>query len=170
MTETNENGGEVIQMRDTPVAAMNSLTLLEFSNARWRLNVQPGVTHQDLVDPAFYSVVSGKLRPFDIVECVSDTFWAEILIRSAERGAPVQAVGLRYVDLPELVRGQHGDVPPNHDVRYDPTDGTYQGIRLSDNVPLTPKLHDRTLELRELQDHATLREPTVRRWHDPFPR
>jgi hypothetical protein len=164
-----EKTGSVVeaQKREPLVAPMNTLTLLEFNNARWRLNVQAGTTPDDLISPELYSVVSGKLRAFDIIECVSPDFWAEVLVRSSQRGSPVQVVGLRFVNLPKLVEGQADDCPPNHDVRYDPTDGTYQGVRISDGATLTPKLNDRTLALREMQDHATLRESVARRWHEP---
>jgi hypothetical protein len=105
-----------------------------------------------------HSVFADKLRAFDIIEAVCGDHWLEILVLDTEKGYPLTTKILRTEKLPTICKEMRGyGLPPGHDIIYSPESHTYQAIRLSDGVPLTPALPTREAARRELVDHATLR-------------
>lgn len=144
------------------VAQGDSLTLLEFSNARWRHNAAPGVTRKDLVHPAyFFAAGDRKLKAFDVIECVAadGKWWAEVLVASAQQAMPPALVELRYVDLSGvMVTNGYDGLPLGYEIRFSPQGNTHAAYRTSDGARMTPELPSREDARRELMNHATLRQ------------
>lgn len=59
----------------------------QFVRNLWVVTVEQGTTREDLLDPAFWSLVSTQFRPYDRIEarCDTGTFFAEYLILSCSR-------------------------------------------------------------------------------------
>lgn len=145
--------------REIKPIPMNAVALLEASNVRWRVNLPQATVREDLDNPALYSVVSGKFRPYDTLECVGAGFWAEVMVIYAEKGfTPILQV-LRVVDvvLPQRGPSDYAEFPPGHAAVYDTQKHKWRAKRLSDNVWMTPDLDTREECRRAVVDHASLR-------------
>lgn len=145
--------------REINPLARNELQLFEFQNATWRA-VLKGVEKEQLTPDflmVYFSVVSDKLRAFDSVILLDDSYYAEILIRASEKGGDVQAVVLRIVDLPPIRLVNRKTVPPGYRIDYFPTTHRYQAFREEGNLPMTPEMDDWEVCRAELVNHNSLK-------------
>lgn len=139
---------------------MNTLKLFEQCNAVWRVVMAAGVTSDDLESPALWTVVGVKIRPFDRIEAIANdaTFWAELLILSAEKGFPVTARVLRVCEFAAMPKNEHSDLPSGYGISYDPTSNQYTPVRSSDNAPMAAPQNTRELARQRLVEHAVFRK------------
>lgn len=145
--------------KDIVPFGMNMLQPVEMTNVRHRLNALLGVEPEHLEESARWSVVSAKLRSFDVVEVVGfgGRWFAEVLVIDAQRGMAARVKLLRSVRLDAPGAVQQLEVPAGHEIRFDPQSTTYTGYRTADNVPMTPP-QSRWIDAHSLLvNHATLR-------------
>lgn len=133
-----------------PIAA-NKLELYESRNARWRTVLPSGVKPEEAENPALYTVVSNKLRPFDTIEFLSAdaNFWGEVLVVASEKGFPVVTKCLRVVEFQSLPKNEHSDLPTGYEIRYDATQNEYRPYR-SDGTPMAPSQPTREMARQRL--------------------
>lgn len=147
----------------TPIAP-SAMELFEQRATVWSVKGSAGATREDIEKPEYWSVVSDKLRPGDMLWHKShDGRWlAEVLIVDAEKGFATHAEILRVIDLPDLSLRNYSEVPPGYALRQDVHTQRWSAVRLKDEVPLVREQLNRADALRELRAHATLRDPANR--------
>lgn len=150
---------EAVQTKEFVVTAlaMNQLQMHDHANMRWRASLKPGTPPEALEDPQLYSVVSNRLRPYDIVEFVTESFWAEVLVVAAEKSFPVVVKTLRVVEFTTLPKNEHSDLPVGYGISYDPTTHRYTPVRNSDGHPMAESQPTRELARTRLVEHAAFR-------------
>lgn len=141
---------------------LDTLKLFEFQNAVWRVQLPEGMGPEVLEDPALWIVVAGKLRFCDRIEVIGHdcSWWAEALVLSAERGFGVIVKTLRVAEFGQMPKNQYSDLPPGHEIVFDPANNTYQPFRLGSDgrrVPLAEPQRTRELARARLLEHASLR-------------
>ena len=132
---------------------------VEQTNQRWRLNAHAGVTPENLETPALWSIITTKLRPFDVVEVVGKDgrWWAEVLVTQAAREYRASVKVVRVVDLPPVPPRDGRELPPGYRIDYDPQGNTYTAFRIAGDIPMTPAMPTWEQAWRILIDHAALR-------------
>lgn len=110
--------------------AMNSMALLEFSNANWRISAHAGVGPQDLGNPVLWSVTASRLRAFDLVHVIGHAgrWWAEVLVASAQMGMATKVKVLRHVELEANIPNDRM-LPPNHEIEFDAVHSQFTAYR-----------------------------------------
>lgn len=75
------------ETKATPQLDASRFKLAEHENINYVIDVEPGITRQHVLDPAFYAQFSSKLRPYDriAVRCDDGSLYAELLVLNAER-------------------------------------------------------------------------------------
>lgn len=70
-----------------PQLDANRFKLAEHEFNRWCITVEQGITRAQILNPAFYSQFSSKMRPYDTiaVRCDDGTLYAELLVIQSER-------------------------------------------------------------------------------------
>lgn len=137
---------------------MTALQMHDHANMRWRASLKPGTPPDILENPQLYSVVSNRLRPYDIIEFVAEDFWAEVIILSAEKSFPVIAKTLRVAEFATMPRNEHSDLPVGYSISYSPTENTYTPVRTADNAPMSAPQQSRELARSALVSHAIFRK------------
>ena len=146
--------------KELPPIQMNELKLFEQCNAVWRVVMPAGVSSDDLENPALWTVVGTKIRPFDRIEAIGHaaTFWAELLILSAEKGFPTTARVLRIVEFASMPKNEYSDLPAGYGISYDPTSNQYTPVRSHDNAPMAAPQQSREAARTALVNHAIFRK------------
>lgn len=105
--------------------------------------VEIGTTIADLKDPAYWSLVSAKFRPYDRIEVIADdgTLWAEFLILACERTyARVYLLREHRLDTRDVSLTRDVPIVPqmreSYDIRY-LASTKHTVIRLSDQKAIS---------------------------------
>lgn len=139
---------------------MNALTLYDQGNARWRVVLPAGLKADELESPELWTVVSNKIRPFDSIEAIGHdgTFWAELLVLSAERGFQAVVKCLRVAEFEAMPKNSYSDLPTGYRIDYDPTTARYVPVRESDNVRMCEPQATREMARSRLVENAVFRK------------
>lgn len=131
-----------LKQRTIAPVDLGRVKLAEHERQNWVANIPEGVTVDDVKDPAFWSFVSARMRPYDRIEMRSEdgTWVAEALVLSCDRTWAkihvLQTYQLTTQDasMTECVK---------HEVRYRGPHRKWSVVRLTDQTPVRDSFETR---------------------------
>lgn len=118
------------------VIPLNQTRIKEASYMRnnWFVTCPVGTKHEDLLDPEFWRNVGQNLKPFDMIEAVTEDgawFTQLIVINASSLWAKVQTVS--FTDLVEAKKNMPKTDDENHCVEWKGPIAKFAAIRKSDS-------------------------------------
>jgi hypothetical protein len=114
----------------------------EYVRTHYTATIPAGIKPEDLCAPTFWSHISGKLRPWDHIECIAEdgAFYAELLVRSAT-STDANVILLNKIKL-DAVRPGEAELLKDYEVSHTPAT-QWRVLRKSDRRELTSGLKSR---------------------------
>lgn len=116
-------------------------SLNEHANQDWTVTVESGTSLEDVLNPAFFSNVANRLRPYDRIRVRVDTgeFYAELLVLHCGK-TWAKTVKLYSFDLTKKTAEKVETGSEEYRVQYRGPHLKFCVIRVSDNQPVKERL------------------------------
>ena len=148
--------------KDTPKREIHlnadRLKLAEHTQRHFSVTVEQGVTKEDILNPHFWTHVSAKMQPYDIVTVRTDdgAWWAQVLVLTAARTYAKTAM-INFVALTS------GDVSMSEDFRLEGHKVTWRGpqnkwtvVREKDGAVVKEKIESRNEGAKWLEEFVNM--------------
>lgn len=142
--------------KEQPMVQPARVHLAEFERQDWIANVEIGTTVEQLQDPAYWSLVAAKMKPFDAIEVrAEDGSWVAHLI-VVEPGKNYAHVKLdRVVQLRNfgIEAERQKKVSVRHKVMHKGAHMKWCIVRIADSAVIKQGLDDEVSALQELREY-----------------
>lgn len=110
------------------------LTQAQYARNEWRITIPHGISDKVLDDPAAFSLIADKLRPFDTIEavCEDGSWWGRYLVTGVDR-TWAKLRELEWFDLRGDLERMPSTEDQNYDITYN-TIGRFQVVRKKDRA------------------------------------